>query len=76
MLSVCTLSFEGLKSPLLKKGSSGLSLCEAVMSSGLAVQLKLKCVLMKHTHDDIIEAKEVYIQLIFERHKGKLLLRI
>ena len=28
----------------------------------------------KHTHDDIIEAKEVYFQLYFERYKGKLVL--
>ena len=33
------------------------------MSSNLVVQLKLKCLLKKPTHDDdIIEAKEVYIQ--------------
>ena len=31
---------------------------------------------MKPTHDDIIEAKEVYIQLSFERYKGKSVLRI
>ena len=30
---------------------------------------------MKPTHDDIIEAKEVYIQLSFERYKVKLMLR-
>ena len=44
------------------------------MSSSLAVQLKLKCLLKKPTHDDIIEAKEFYIQLSFERYKGKLVL--
>ena len=27
------------------------------------------------THDDIIVAKEFYIQLYFERYKGKLVLR-
>ena len=27
------------------------------------------------THDDIIEAKEVYIQQSFRRYKGKLVLR-
>ena len=31
---------------------------------------------MKPTHDDIIEAKEVYIHLSFERYEGKLVLRI
>ena len=36
---------------------------EAVMSSSLIVQLKLKCRLKKPTNDEIIEAKEVYIQL-------------
>ena len=30
---------------------------------------------MKQTHDDIIEAKEVYIQQSFGRYKGKLVLR-
>ena len=30
---------------------------------------------MKPTHDDIIEAKEVYSQLSFERYQGKLMLR-
>ena len=29
---------------------------------------------MKPTHDDIIEAKEVYVQLSFVRYKGKLVL--
>ena len=45
------------------------------MSSSLVVQLKLKCSLKKQTHDDIIEAKEVYIQQSFGRYKGKLVLR-
>ena len=45
------------------------------MSSDLVVELKLKLLLMKPTHDDIIEAKEIYIQLSFERYKGKLMLR-
>ena len=45
------------------------------MSSSLVVQLKLKCLLKKPTQDNIIEAKEFYIQLFFERYKGKLLLR-
>ena len=61
--SVCTLSFDGLKSPLLKKCFSDLNLYEAVMS---CEQLKLQCLLMKPTHDDIIKAKEVYIQLSLE----------
>ena len=30
---------------------------------------------MKPTHDDIIEAKEVYIQESFVKHRGKLVLR-
>ena len=30
---------------------------------------------MKPTYDDIIEAKEVYSQLSFERYKGRLILR-
>ena len=47
------------KSPLLKKCFSDLNLYESVKSSGLDVQLKLKCLLMKPTHDDIIETKEV-----------------
>ena len=39
-----------------------------------AVTLKLKCLLKKPTQDDIIEAKEVYIQQSFGRYKGKLVL--
>ena len=30
---------------------------------------------MKPTHNDIIDAKEVYSQLSFEKYKGKLLMR-
>ena len=64
---MCTLSLNGLKSPLhvLKKCFSDLNLYEAVKSPGLVVQLKLKCLLMKPTHDDIIETTEVYILLTF-----------
>ena len=51
---VFILSFDGLKSPLLKKCFSDLNLYEAVKSSGLVVQLKLKRLLMKPTHDYII----------------------
>ena len=40
-----TLLFDGLKSPLLKKCYIDLNLYEAVKSSGLVVQLKLKCLL-------------------------------
>ena len=47
---------------LLRKCFSDLNLYEAVSSSDLVVQLKLK-----PTHYGIIEAKEVYIQLSFER---------
>ena len=72
---MCTLSFDGLKSSLLKKCFSNLNLYKAVESTGLVVQLKLKCLQMKLTHDDIIEAKEVYIQLSFGSYKGKLVLR-
>ena len=43
--------------------------------SSLVVQLNLKRLLKEPTHDDIIEAKEFYIQLSFERYKGKLVLR-
>ena len=71
---VCTLSFNGLKSPLLKKWFSDLNLYEAGTSSDLGVQLKQKFLLMKPTHDDMIEAKAVYIQLSFERYKMKLML--
>ena len=41
------------------------------MSSSLAVPLKLKCLLKKPAHDDIMEATEVYIQQSFGRYKGK-----
>ena len=45
---------------------SNLNLFEAVVkTSGLAVQLKLKYLLMKPTHGDVIEAKVVYSQLSF-----------
>ena len=69
------LSFGGLKSPLLKKCFNDLNLYEAVKSSGLVVQLKLKCLQMKPTHDDIIQAKTVYSQVSIERDAGKLMLR-
>ena len=39
------------------------------------VHLKLKCLLKKPTHEDIIKAKGVYIQQSFGRYKGKLVLR-
>ena len=48
---------------------------EQITSSSLVVQLKLKCLLKKPTHDDIIDSKEVYIQQSFGRYKGKLVLR-
>ena len=47
---------------------------EQITSSMLVVQFKLKCLLKKPTYDDIIEAKEFYIQLSFERYEGKLVL--
>ena len=43
---------------------------EQITSSSLVVLLKLKCLLKKPTHDDIIEAKEVYIHPSFGRYKG------
>ena len=43
--------------------------------TSLVVNLKLKCLLKMPTHNDIIEAKEVYIQQSFERYKGNLVLR-
>ena len=52
-----------------------LNSTEQITSSSLVVQLKLKCFLVKLTHDDIIEAKEGYIQQDFGRYKGKLVLR-
>ena len=64
--SPCTLSFDSLKSPLLKKCFSELSLYESVTSSDLVAQLKLKFLLMKSTHDDIIEAKEVTTNCILK----------
>ena len=60
-------SFNGLNSPLLKKCFSNLNANEAVKSSGLVVQLKIKCLLMETTHDDMIEGKEVYIQLSLKK---------
>ena len=59
----------------LKKCFCDLNLYQPVTSSGLGVQLKLFFLLMKPTHDDIIEAKEVYIQLSFESYLVKLMLR-
>ena len=50
-------------------------LCEAITSSSLVVQLKLKCWLIKPLHDDIIEAVVVYIQLSLERYNRKVVLR-
>ena len=56
------LSFDGLNSPLLKKCFSDLNFYEEVKTPGLVLQLKLTCLLMIPTHDDIIEAKEVSMQ--------------
>ena len=62
--------FDCFKSPLLNNTClRDLNLYEAVKSSGLVVQLKLKCLLMRPTQDDI-EAKEVYSQLSFASYKG------
>ena len=48
---------------------------EQITLSKLVEQLKLKCLLKKPTHDEFIEAKELYIQQSFGRYKGKLVLR-
>ena len=40
------------------------------MLSSLVLQLKLKCLLTKPTHDDIIEAKEFYITCLLKDIKG------
>ena len=48
---------------------------EQITLSSLVVQSKLKFLLKKPTPDDIIEAKEVYIQQSFGSYKGKLVLR-
>ena len=45
--AVCTLSFDGLKSHLLKKCFSDLNLYEAVTSSDLVVKLTFKFLLIK-----------------------------
>ena len=58
-----------------KKCSNGLIHTEQITSSGLVEQLKLKCLLKVPTHDDIIKAKEVYIQQSFGRYKGNIVLR-
>ena len=50
---------------LFKKCFVDLNLYEAVKSPGLVSQSKIKCLLMKRTPDDIIETKQVYIQLFF-----------
>ena len=63
--------FNSLKSPLLKECLNGKIHTEQITSSSFVVQLKLKCLLKKPTHDDIIEAKEFYIQQSFGRYKGK-----
>ena len=73
-LSVCTLSFDGLKSPLFKKCLSDLFIRSSKVT-GFSCTIKLKCFLMKPTHDAIIETREVYIQLSSGRYKGKLVLR-
>ena len=67
LLNVYLYVFNGLKSPLLKKCFSDLNVYEAVKSSGLVVQLKRQCLLVKPTHDDIIKANEVNNQMSFER---------
>ena len=59
----------------VKKCFSDLNLYEVVKSPGLVVELKLNCLLMKPTHGDIIDAKEVYIQLSFGGYKWKLVVR-
>ena len=73
---ICLYPFNRRLKSLLKKCFSDLKELEVIKSSGLVVRLKLKCLLMKPTHDDIIEAKEVYILMYFGRYEGKLALRI
>ena len=63
-------SRDDINFPLLR-----LNLYEPVTTSSLIVKLNLKCWLQKPSPDYIIEAKEVYIQLSFERYKGELVLR-
>ena len=63
------------KSPLVKECLNGYIHTKQITSSSLVLHLKLKCLLKKPTHDDIIEAKKVYIQQSFGRYKGKLVLR-
>ena len=41
------------------------------MSSSLVLHLKLKCLLKKQVHGDIIEAKAIYIRQSFGRYKGE-----
>ena len=48
---------------------------EQITLSSLVVHLKLKCLLKKLTHNDVIEATEVYFQQSFGRYKGKSVLR-
>ena len=55
---MCTLSLDDLKSPLLKKFSVTKFIQSKLTLSSSVVQLKLKCLLKKPTHDDILEAKE------------------
>ena len=45
---------------------------ELIASSSLVVHLKLKCLLKEPTQDDIIEAKEFYLQLFLKDIKGSL----
>ena len=52
------LSFNSLKTLLLKKCLYGLIHAEQITSSSLVVHLKFKCLLKKPTQYDIIEAKK------------------
>ena len=48
-----------------------VSVSSNVVELSFTYHINLKCRLKKPTYADVIEAKEVYIQLYFERYKGK-----
>ena len=45
------------------------------MSSSLVAQLKLKCLMKKPAHGDIIEAKDFTFNSFLKIYRGKLVLR-
>ena len=58
------------KSPLIKKCFSDLNVYKVVKSPGLVVQLKLKCLLMKLTHDDLSKPRKFKFNCLLEDIKG------